>query len=44
LKEGSTIYSLGIFYDKSDALKYLDYVKEKGFTDAYLIDSSAQIK
>ena len=44
VKEGSTIYSLGIFYDKSDALKYLDYVKEKGFTDAYLIDSSAQIK
>jgi len=25
-------------------LKYLDYVKEKGFTDAYLIDSSATDK
>jgi outer membrane protein OmpA-like peptidoglycan-associated protein/tetratricopeptide (TPR) repeat protein len=42
--DAGTIYSLGVFYDKSDASRFLDYVKSKGFTNAYIIDSSEQIK
>jgi len=42
--DAGTVYSLGVFYDKSDASKFLDYVKSKGFTNAYIIDSSEQIK
>jgi outer membrane protein OmpA-like peptidoglycan-associated protein/tetratricopeptide (TPR) repeat protein len=33
-----SIYALGLFYNKPDAIKYLGYAKEKGFTDAYIID------
>lgn len=33
-----TMYVLGIFYNKNDALKYLDFVKEKGFNDAYVVN------
>ena len=33
-----TIYVLGVFYNKHDALKYLDYAKEKGFNDAYIVN------
>jgi len=32
-------YSIGIFYDKSDAEKYLNYVREKGFADAYITEN-----
>jgi hypothetical protein len=32
------IYVLGIFYNKSDASKYLDFAKEKGFNDAYIVN------
>jgi hypothetical protein len=35
----STVYSIGIFYEKSDAEKYLDYVKTKGLTDAYITEA-----
>ena len=33
-----SLYVLGLFYNKADALKYLVYVKENGFKDAYLIN------
>ena len=33
-----TIYALGLFYNKTDANKYLEYVKENGFPDAYIIN------
>jgi outer membrane protein OmpA-like peptidoglycan-associated protein len=33
-----SLYVLGLFYNKTDALKYLIYVKESGFKDAYLIN------
>jgi hypothetical protein len=33
-----SLYILGLFYNKIDALKYLVYVKENGFKDAYLIN------
>ncbi len=32
------IYSIGVFYNRPDAINYLVYVKEKGFTDAYIIN------
>lgn len=31
-------YTLGVFYNRPDAIKYLDYVKESGLSDAYIID------
>ena len=31
------IYSVGVFYNKSDADKYLDFVRGKGFTDASVV-------
>jgi outer membrane protein OmpA-like peptidoglycan-associated protein/tetratricopeptide (TPR) repeat protein len=33
-----SLYILGLFYNKADALNYLVYVKENGFKDAYLIN------
>jgi outer membrane protein OmpA-like peptidoglycan-associated protein len=33
-----SIYSLGVFYNKFDALKYLDYAREKGFDKAYILN------
>jgi len=33
-----SLYVLGLFYNKADALKYLVYVKENGFKNAYLIN------
>jgi len=33
-----SIYALGIFYNRAEAIKYLGYVKEKGFVDAHLIN------
>jgi outer membrane protein OmpA-like peptidoglycan-associated protein/tetratricopeptide (TPR) repeat protein len=32
------IYALGVFYNKSDAIKFLGYVKEQGFTGAYVVN------
>jgi hypothetical protein len=34
-----TTYIIGVFYDKADAEKYLNYVKEKGFADAYVTEN-----
>ncbi len=31
-----SLYALGVFYNRPDAIKYLEYVKEKGFTEAYI--------
>jgi outer membrane protein OmpA-like peptidoglycan-associated protein/tetratricopeptide (TPR) repeat protein len=38
--KGDTIsmYVLGVFYNKIDALKYLEYTKEKGFDKAYVLN------
>jgi len=33
-----SMYVLGIFYNKSDALKYLDYARKKGFDKAYILN------
>jgi hypothetical protein len=33
-----SVYALGVFYNKIEALKYLEYVKEKGFDKAYLLN------
>ena len=33
-----SMYVLGVFYNKSDALKYLDYAREKGFDKAYILN------
>ncbi len=35
-----TTYIIGVFYDKADAEKYLNYVKEKGFADAYVTEAN----
>ena len=32
------IYALGVFYNKPDAIKFLGYVKEKGYKDAYVVN------
>jgi outer membrane protein OmpA-like peptidoglycan-associated protein len=32
------IYALGLFYNKPDAIKYLGYVKEKGFSDSFIVN------
>ena len=36
--DSGSVYSLGVFYNKSEALKYLEYVKQKGFDKAYLLN------
>ena len=33
-----TMYVLSVFYTKTDALKYLEYAKEKGFEKAYILN------
>jgi hypothetical protein len=33
-----SVYALGVFYNKIEALRYLEYVKEKGFDKAYLLN------
>jgi outer membrane protein OmpA-like peptidoglycan-associated protein len=33
-----TLYTLGLFYNKFDASKYLGYARENGFKDAYLVN------
>jgi outer membrane protein OmpA-like peptidoglycan-associated protein len=32
------VYALGVFYNKPDAIKFLSYVKEKGFINAYVVN------
>jgi outer membrane protein OmpA-like peptidoglycan-associated protein len=31
-------YALGVFYNNADAIKYLSFVKENGFNDAYIVN------
>jgi outer membrane protein OmpA-like peptidoglycan-associated protein len=31
-------YAVGLFYNKNDAIRYLGYSKEKGFSEAYIIN------
>jgi hypothetical protein len=39
VKSGSEwIYTIGIFYNQPDAAKYLGYVKEKGYSEAYIVN------
>jgi len=33
-----SMYTLGVFYNRPDAIKYLAYVKEEGFTEAYIVN------
>jgi outer membrane protein OmpA-like peptidoglycan-associated protein len=33
-----SMYTLGVFYNKNDALKYLEYARASGFNTAYLLD------
>ena len=35
-----SLYILGVFKNKIDAVKYLDYVQNNGFKDAYIIDQN----
>jgi outer membrane protein OmpA-like peptidoglycan-associated protein/tetratricopeptide (TPR) repeat protein len=35
----ATTYTIGVFFDKADAEKYLNYVKGKGFADAYVTET-----
>jgi outer membrane protein OmpA-like peptidoglycan-associated protein/tetratricopeptide (TPR) repeat protein len=32
-----TLYTLGLFYNRSDASKYLLYAKEKGFSESFIV-------
>ncbi len=32
------IYAIGVFYNKTDAIKYLAYAKGKGYLDAYVVN------
>ncbi|MDP4222247.1 MAG: OmpA family protein [Bacteroidota bacterium] len=34
----ANLYTLGVFFTKQDAMKYLEYVKEMGLKDAYLVN------
>lgn len=36
--DSAYLYTLGIFYNREDALKYIQYSREKGFKDAYIIN------
>ena len=36
--DSMSMYALGVFYNKMDALKYLEYAKQKGFNNAYLVN------
>ena len=39
IESGSVyLYAVGVFYNESDAVTYLGYVREKGFTDAGIIN------
>jgi outer membrane protein OmpA-like peptidoglycan-associated protein len=32
-----TLHIMGVFYNKNDALKYLEYAKGKGYTESYIV-------
>ena len=32
------IYSVGVFYNRADAVKYLGFVRDKGMADAYIVN------
>jgi outer membrane protein OmpA-like peptidoglycan-associated protein len=36
--DSAYIYTLGMFYNREDALKYIQYSREKGFKDAYIVN------
>jgi len=36
--DAGTLYTLGVFYNRQDAEKYLEYVKSRGFKDAYIVN------
>ena len=36
--DAGTLYTLGVFYNRADAEKYLEEVKTRGFKDAYIIN------
>jgi outer membrane protein OmpA-like peptidoglycan-associated protein len=40
LVDSEFIYALGVFYNKQDADKYLVYAREKGFTEAYVVNQN----
>jgi hypothetical protein len=33
-----SVYAVGVFYNRPDAIKYLGYVRESGFNEAYIIN------
>jgi hypothetical protein len=33
-----SLYVLGVFYTKAEAMKYLEFAREKGFDKAYILD------
>jgi outer membrane protein OmpA-like peptidoglycan-associated protein len=33
-----SVYAVGVFYNRPDAVKYLGYVRESGFNEAYIIN------
>jgi outer membrane protein OmpA-like peptidoglycan-associated protein len=33
-----SVYALGVFYNRPDAIKYLDYAREIGFKESYIIN------
>jgi hypothetical protein len=37
-KDFVSFYILSLFYNRNDALQYLDYAKENGFKDAYIVN------
>ncbi len=36
--EPGWMYSIGLFYNESDARKYLEYLRVKGYSDAYIVN------
>jgi hypothetical protein len=37
--ESATLYVVGVFYNKNDASKYLDFAVKNGFKDAYIVNN-----
>jgi hypothetical protein len=38
--DSAIVYAIGVFDNKQDADKYLIYAREKGFTDAYIVNNT----
>lgn len=38
-KDSVTLYVIGVFYNKNDASKYLDFAVKNGFKDAYIVNN-----